>query len=543
MALVKTTKMQGVAARAAAAKDVAAPRPIPDRATHHTPRDKVAERVAAATEELASGLSEASAAAEELRRSMEQIASGADEAAGGSQEQLAAIKNMVGALNQAREQASASRRRTETVQVVLAETAVQITTSVRAIERNAERQTASVEVIAELERRARDIGEITQTVSRISDQTNLLALNAAIEAARAGDLGRGFAVVADEVRALAETSEASAQQVHSLVDMIQVDVRGVAEAVRTAAETAAGEAKAGGSAVNTLDALRTDMTALADGADGTLTAALEAERAAGEAQRGAEQVASAAEEQASAAAEAQTAVQQQAAALEQGQVAAHALAALATDVGDNATTEAAEQISATAEELSAAVQELSSASAEIMAAVEQINRGSQIQAAATQQTSAALAQIETGGPRRPGQRQYRRRWGRANGSGAEGGPRRRRWADARRRYGPGQHAHQSRHHHRPGRHRAADRKGGGQHRLGGGADHHAGGFGFGGSRAVRKRRTGFRACFRRYPRSSPGGVRQRGSGQGHRARHPRPDRLPPPRQRTGDRRRRGGGPE
>ena len=59
---------------------------------------------------------------------------------------------------------------------------LQITASVRSIK------------VAELDRRAKDIGEITQTVSRISDQTNLLALNAAIEAARAGDHGRGFAL-------------------------------------------------------------------------------------------------------------------------------------------------------------------------------------------------------------------------------------------------------------------------------------------------------------------------------------------------------------
>jgi hypothetical protein len=42
---------------------------------------QASERIAAATEELASGLAEAAAAAEELRRAMEQIASGADEAA------------------------------------------------------------------------------------------------------------------------------------------------------------------------------------------------------------------------------------------------------------------------------------------------------------------------------------------------------------------------------------------------------------------------------------------------------------------------------
>src|SRR5829696_2226110 len=138
-------------------------------------QDKVSERLAAATEELASGLTEAAAAAEELRRAMEQIATGASEAAGASQEQLGAIKQVVASLGEARTQAEATRRRTEAAEVVLAETAVQIGTSVRAIERNGARQNASVELMRELESRAKDISEITAAVSRISDQTNLLA--------------------------------------------------------------------------------------------------------------------------------------------------------------------------------------------------------------------------------------------------------------------------------------------------------------------------------------------------------------------------------
>src|ERR1700754_1667163 len=44
-------------------------------------QDKIEERITAATEELASGITEAAAASEELRRAMEQIASGAEEAA------------------------------------------------------------------------------------------------------------------------------------------------------------------------------------------------------------------------------------------------------------------------------------------------------------------------------------------------------------------------------------------------------------------------------------------------------------------------------
>jgi len=175
-----------------------------------TGNETIAERVAAATEELASGLTQASAATEELGRSMGQIAIGAEEAASASQEQSAAIKRIVAELAGARNTAETSAKRSDAAMGNLAETSAQISASVRAIKRNAERQLASVEVIAELERRAKDIGAITQAVSRISDQTNLLALNAAIEAARAGGQGRGFAVVADEVRTLAEISDKSA---------------------------------------------------------------------------------------------------------------------------------------------------------------------------------------------------------------------------------------------------------------------------------------------------------------------------------------------
>src|SRR5512144_515284 len=46
-------------------------------------QQKIEERIAAATEELASGITEAASAAEELRRAMEQIATGAEEAASG----------------------------------------------------------------------------------------------------------------------------------------------------------------------------------------------------------------------------------------------------------------------------------------------------------------------------------------------------------------------------------------------------------------------------------------------------------------------------
>ena len=400
MALVKKSKIAADSAKptiAAVPPPVAPAKPNLRRAAPMPQHQTIAERVAAATEELASGLAQSSAATKELGRSMEQIASGAEEAAGASQEQSAAIKRIVAHLTAGRVAADTSGRRSETVLASLVETSGQIAASVRAIERNAERQLASLTVIGELERRAKDIGEITQTVSRISDQTNLLALNAAIEAARAGDHGRGFAVVADEVRALAETSDKSAQAVQQLANAIQTDVGAVVEALKTAAEAAKNEAAAALSVLENLEARRNDMIRIAEDSRAILTAALEAERAATEAEKGAEQVASAAEEQSSGAGEAQTAVQQQAKSLEQSQQAAQSLAILAEDLRTGkGGSSGAEQIGSAAEELSATIQELSSAASQIMAAVEQINRACQLQASATHQTSAALAHIEKG---------------------------------------------------------------------------------------------------------------------------------------------------
>lgn len=406
MALVKTSELPGKGISRPAGEESPAPN-VSSASTKgvtsqrrtlervRARKQQAAERIGAATEELASGVAESSAAAEELRRSMEQIAAGAEEAAGASQQSLSAIVSLGATFSEARKHSEAARAKAASLQNLLIETAAQIDTSVASVEANATRQRALVDVVSLLEQQAATIGEITRAVSDISDQTNLLALNAAIEAARAGENGRGFAVVADEVRALAGTSDKSAQDIQTLAEGIVSEVRAVAERIRTAAESASGEIQAGRSVVAALERIRSNVALLTEGSQSILVAAVEAEAAIHEAQRGAEQVASAAEEQATAAAEAQRAVQQQSVALDQSQQTAQALAVLADNLqAGTAGAASAEQVGSAAEELSAAIQELSGAAGEIMTAVDQISRGAQMQAAATQQANVAMEQIE-----------------------------------------------------------------------------------------------------------------------------------------------------
>lgn len=70
----------------------------------------------------------------------------------------------------------------------------------------------------DLQRKAKEVQQITEVIFSISSQTNLLALNASIESARAGEAGKGFAVVADQIRDLAEETRQSTEQIANIVE-------------------------------------------------------------------------------------------------------------------------------------------------------------------------------------------------------------------------------------------------------------------------------------------------------------------------------------
>ncbi|MBP2315631.1 methyl-accepting chemotaxis protein [Azospirillum soli] len=361
----------------------------------NTRRRKAAEGIAAATNELASGVTQAAAAAEELRKAMEQVAAGAEEAAAATQQSQRMIDRAATLIGKARGNAESSLARIEALQVTVKDVSAQILGSVEGLVRAAARQESAVAMVRDLERRAAEIGTIAGGVAAMADQTNLLALNAAIEAARAGDAGKGFAVVADEVQALAERSERSANDIQRMVTQIQDSVGAIAAGIVESSDTARTEVGRGRQIAGKLETVRADMSAIARGAQETIKAAIEADVAAREAQRGAETVASAAEEQAAASEEALKTVGQQAEALVQSEQAAAQLSEVADELNGSADIRrTAGDLASAAEELSAAIEEINRAAAQIMAAITQIARGAQAQGAATHQSSTAITQIE-----------------------------------------------------------------------------------------------------------------------------------------------------
>lgn len=407
MALVKTSELPGHEAlsRPESLLKPESARPAPPAQTSIAQRrtaqrlrarqDKAAERLGAATEELATGIAEAAAAAEELRRALGQISGSAEQAAGAAHQSQKAVSSLNQVFAQARQQAELSGRRIHDLRGALNDVGGDIGGLVASVQAATARQLQSVEIVTALEAQATAIGQITEVVGDISEQTSLLALNAAIEAARAGEHGRGFAVVADEVRAFAETSDTSAREVLELATAIGAEVRTLAERIGQAAAQATAEAHSGQVVIASLEAIRGEMAAMAEGAQAILTAVVKAEAGTLEAQRGAEQVASAAEQQSAATIEAERAVQQQTAALEQSQETARALAELGERLQDGGSARSAEQVGVAAEQLSAMVQQLSGAAGEILLAIDHISRGAQLQAAATAQSTTAVADIET----------------------------------------------------------------------------------------------------------------------------------------------------
>jgi methyl-accepting chemotaxis protein len=111
------------------------------------------------------------------------------------------------------------------------------------------------ESIVRLSEQTQAIGEIIASVNDLAEQSNLLAVNAAIEAAKAGEQGKGFAVVAQEVKSLAEQSKQATVQVRAILGDIQKATTGAVLATEQggkAVEAGVQQSNAAGEAIRQL---------------------------------------------------------------------------------------------------------------------------------------------------------------------------------------------------------------------------------------------------------------------------------------------------
>ncbi len=183
---------------------------------------EIADRVAAASEELSAQVEQVSRGAEMQRSRVESTASAMTE-------MNATVLEVARSAGQASEQSEGTRAKAQDG----AELVNKVVRSINTVNGVAATLQGNMQ---ELGKQAESIGGVMNVISDIADQTNLLALNAAIEAARAGEAGRGFAVVADEVRKLAEKTMTATQEVGASITAIQHSARANINEVSTAVE-------------------------------------------------------------------------------------------------------------------------------------------------------------------------------------------------------------------------------------------------------------------------------------------------------------------
>jgi methyl-accepting chemotaxis protein len=191
---------------------------------------EIVREVQGATGELTTSSNELNNISSETNSSMVQQRSETQQAATAVTEMAATVKEIA----KSSEAAAVSAREADAEAI---EGKSVIGAAAETINKLASEVEHSADVINRLETESESIGSVLDVIRGIAEQTNLLALNAAIEAARAGEQGRGFAVVADEVRTLASRTQQSTQEIHEMIEKLQVGSREAVQVMESSRAT------------------------------------------------------------------------------------------------------------------------------------------------------------------------------------------------------------------------------------------------------------------------------------------------------------------
>ncbi len=144
-----------------------------------------------------------------------------DKIQGLSDRVLQTIEVLAPTAQQASDLATVAAETTEASMQVAEEGATAVEQALGAMNELEQTAKKSVEEVRRLSERIGQIGAVINLLDEFTADTNVLALNASVQAARAGQQSTGFSVIADQIRKLADESQESLAQVHSLVSEIK----------------------------------------------------------------------------------------------------------------------------------------------------------------------------------------------------------------------------------------------------------------------------------------------------------------------------------
>ncbi len=175
--------------------------------------------------------------ADHLAATTDQLRSGANRQLDETAQMLAAMDEMVAAIESVADHASEAARAAQGINEKSDAGDRLLRVSQQAIDALAERLNDANQTVQALAEQSEQVSKVLEVIGSIAGQTNLLALNAAIEAARAGEAGRGFAWWPTKC-ATWRNARPILREIHDILERLQHGSQAAAQVMRSSREAA-----------------------------------------------------------------------------------------------------------------------------------------------------------------------------------------------------------------------------------------------------------------------------------------------------------------